>query len=99
VRERDQSKGLDGFEQLEQSLQGHPCAAQLLIELGSVRESPKTVLEILNEVGIRPSSYEILERGDSVCMLLQLQEKDLKESLLRLTESGFSRLKGISPLR
>ena len=99
MRERDPNKGLDEFEQLEQSLQGDPFAAQLLIELGPVRESPKSTLEVLNEARILPISYEILERGNTAFMLLRLQGKDLKEALLRLAESGFSRLKGISPLR
>jgi len=99
VREKHPNKKLDQFEQLEHSLKAHPYAAQLLLELRSGIESLQRILEVLNEAGIRPKNYEILEEGDTTCILLRLRGEDLKEAVFRLTEAGFSRLKGISPLR
>lgn len=89
---------MDTFDEMAQRLEVHPTKAQILLEV-DVHQGPTldAALAALKELGYQSVSTEILRGGDPIWVLLHLSPGDMRAAALRLTEAGFSRLKGINP--
>lgn len=86
------------FEELAQTLKANATNAQILVEVSSDRNSISKALNILGDIGIEPSRYEILRDGDPAYVLFYISQGDIREAVLRLGEAGFTRLRGINRL-
>lgn len=75
----------------------HPYKSQILIEAGPGERTLEKALAILEELNIHQVQYQILEEGAPPCILLLFSDKDMREAAFRLTEAGFTRVKGINP--
>jgi len=89
--------GCDPFDDLANSLKAHASKSQILMEVGSAKGTLKEVLEILSDLEVDPVRYEVLQKGDPSCILLFLPNEDVRAIVFRLTEAGFTRVKGVNP--
>jgi len=85
------------FEDLVRSLKPHPSKSQILIEARSKGATLEKALTVLKTSGISQIQHQILRRGDPIWILFQFPNKSFRQAILNLTESGFIKLKGISP--
>ena len=89
-------KERDQFDDLADSLKAHPSKSQILMEVRSAGYTLEKALEILEDLGINPVQHQVLLKGDPCCILFFLPNNDVREAVFRLTESGFTRVKGIN---
>ncbi len=85
------------FDDLANSLKVHPSKSQILIEVGSEECTLEKALAILENLNINPVQHQVLLKGDPSCILLFLPNEDAREVVFKLTEAGFTRVKGINP--
>ena len=90
---------MDSFDEISQSLKPHPSRAQILMELEAEGKTLEKALGILKAIGVQPIHYDILRKGNPSCVLFYLSTKDMREAVLKLTEAGFTRLKGVNQKR
>ena len=88
---------MDTFEEFSQSLKAHPSRAQILMELEAEGKTLEKAVGILKSLGIQPIDYNVLRKGNPLWTLFHLSTKDMREAALKLTEAGFTKLKGINP--
>jgi len=88
---------VDTFEEFSQSLKAHPSRAQILMELEAEGKTLEKAVGILKSLGIQPIDYNVLRKGNPLWVLFYLSTKDMREAALKLTEAGFTKLKGINP--
>lgn len=84
------------FEKLWQSLTPDPSKAKILIEVNH-GTGLKTVLNILENMGINSVEHHILSKEFPEWILFHIPIEDIKEIVLSLSEAGFGRVKGINP--
>ena len=89
-------KESDKFDDLAESLEVHPSKSQILIEVGPEECTLKKALVILEDLNIDQVQYEVLEKGNPSCILLFLPNEDMREAVFRLTEAGFTKVKGVN---
>ncbi len=90
-------KESDKFDDLAESLEVHPSKSQILIEVRTEECTLEKALVILEDLNIHQVQYQILQKGDPSCILLFLPNEDMREAVFRLTEAGFTRVKGVNP--
>ena len=90
-------KGRDQFDDLAESLEVHPSKSQILIEVRPEECTLEKALVILEDLNIHQVQYEVLEKGNPSCILLFLSNEDMREAVFKLTEAGFTRVKGVNP--
>ena len=90
-------KEYDQFDDLAESLEVHPSKSQILIEVRTEECTLEKALVILEDLNIHQVQYEVLEKGNPSCILLFLSNEDMREAVFRLTEAGFTRVKGVNP--
>jgi hypothetical protein len=90
---------MDTFEELSQSIKAHPSKAQILLEVEAEGKTLAEALGILKSHGVQSIEYDVLRKGNPSCVLFYLSTRDMGEAVLKLTEAGFTRLKGISQKR
>lgn len=90
---------MDLFDEMSQSLQAHPTKAQILLEVEAKGKTLEAALGILNAHGIRQKEHEVISKGDPSLVLFHLSTNDMRDAILRLTEAGFMRLKGIASVK
>jgi len=90
-------KEVDQFYDLAQPLKTHPSKAQILLEVNSEADGLEEVLTVLRDICIQPVEHQILRKDGPTCIILYLSVGDMGQAVLRLTETGFTRLKGINP--
>ena len=97
MAQRRVKKEVDQFDDLAQSLKAHPSKAQILLEVNPEADGLEKAPTVLRDTCIQPVEHQILRKDDPVCILLYLSADDMGQAALRLTEAGFTRLKGINP--
>lgn len=76
----------------------HLFKSQILIEVEAEGQTLKKALSILYSMGLSPVEYDVLsEKFPTSVVLISLSTTDMREGVLKLTEAGFTRLKGINP--
>jgi len=88
---------MDTFDEFSQSLKAHPSKAQIVLEWQNEEQMLEKAMEILKALGIHPIHYNVLTKGNCSRVLFYLPIKDIREAALKLTEAGFTKLKGINP--
>jgi len=97
MSEHQTGKEYDQFDDLAESLEVHPSKSQILIEIGSEECTLEKALVILEDLNIHQVQHEVLQKGNPSCILFFLSNEDMREAVFKLTEAGFSRVKGVNP--
>ncbi len=92
---QSQSDG-GSFDRLSEKLVAHPSKSQILVEVASQGNTLERALHILEKVDMKPIHQEHIKRGGPECVLMLLPSEDMKEAVLKLTEAGFTKVKGIN---
>ena len=87
---------MDTIEDFAHSLVPHPDRAQILLEAGSQEDSLDRIREVLSSMGIDVVHHEIIHKGDTELLLVHLSSGDMREAVLKITEAGFTRVKGVN---
>ena len=95
--EHQTGKEFDQFDDLAESLEVHPSKSQILIEVRSEECALEKALVILEDLNIHQVQHQVLQKGNPSCILLFLPNEDMREAVFRLTEAGFTRVKGVNP--
>ena len=90
-------KECDQFDDLAESLEVHPSKSQILIEVRPEECTLEKALVILEDLNIYQVQYQVLEKGNPSCILLFLSNEDMRAAVFKLTEAGFTRVKGVNP--
>lgn len=85
------------FDDLAKSLKAHSSKSQILMEARTAGYTLEKALAILEDLNINPVQHQVLQKGDPSCILLFLPDDDVREAVFRLTEAGFTRVKGVNP--
>lgn len=86
------------FECFSESLEAHPSSSCILIEMRAKGDTLEKVMEILNKIDVQVVEYTFVKKGDPAWIILRLSVADMRIPALKLTEAGFTRLKGINPV-
>jgi hypothetical protein len=86
---------MDQFDEIAQSLQADASKAQILLEIENEGNTLDEALEILEAHGGQPIEYEVIRKGDPSLVIFYLSTDDMRDAILKLTESGFAKLKGM----
>jgi hypothetical protein len=87
---------LDSFEEHAVLLQPNPCNAQILLELDAQGGTLEEALRILKTAGVETVRYAVIRREFPMEVLIQLSSRDMRGAVLRLSEAGFPKVKGIN---
>jgi hypothetical protein len=88
---------VDRFDEFAELLKPHPTKAQILLEVNDERETLKNALRLLRTACIHPIEYNIFSKEYPACILVFLSSEDIKQATLKLSEAGFTKIKGIHP--
>ena len=89
---------MDPFEKISQSLKAHESKAQILLEVEDEGKTLKEALDVLKAHGVHPIEYDVIQKGNSSFVLFYLLDNDMRVAVLKLTEAGYSRLKGLDSM-
>ena len=89
-------KPLDEFDMFSQSLRPHSSKAQIILQVCDEGLTLEKALETLKSIGIKNINYDYLLRNKPFLVVIYLSSEDMREAVLKLTETGFVRLKGIN---
>jgi hypothetical protein len=87
---------LDLFEEFAQRLKVHPQKAQVLLALPDQQVGIERALSVLSIHKINWDEYKILKKINPTIILIFLISEDLSEAVKRLSEAGFTKLKGLN---
>jgi len=87
---------LDRFDEFAELLKPHPIKAQILLEVNDEGETLQSALNILKTACIHPIEYNIFRKEYPACILVFLSSEDMKQATLKLSEAGFTKVKGIN---
>ena len=87
---------MDPIDEICRSLQPHPSKAQILLEVEDEGKNVEKALRILEDNGIQQIEYDFIRKGDPSFVLFYISTNDMREAVLKLTETGFTRLKAVS---
>jgi len=94
---RTQSKKkMASFDCLSETLSVHPSNSQIFVEVQAQGNTLERALDILAEVDMKPVRQKIIKGDTSTCILMLLPNEDMNEAVFRLTEAGFTKVKGIN---
>jgi hypothetical protein len=85
------------FDELAASLKPHPSKAQILIEIDHSGKTLEYALDVLETAGLTSIERDVLLKGNSEWALIVLSSDDMRDAALRLSEAGFTKVKGINP--
>ena len=88
---------MKAFEEFAQTMKPHADGARILLELGPDREALEGALEVIRNTGMVLTQYEVLEKGPPMRVLFLLAARDMREVVLKLSEAGYKKIKGINP--
>lgn len=92
-------KEVDEFNSLAQALSPHPHRAQILLEVVSEGRTLDKAKAILRDAGVKVLEEEVPKKGDFRWVILHISVKDMRESVFKLSEAGFLRVKGVNSLK
>ena len=87
---------MDPIDEIFRSLQSNPSKAQILLEVEDEGKNVEKALRILEDNGIQQIEYDFIRKGDPSFVLFYISTNDMREAVLKLTETGFTRLKAVS---
>jgi hypothetical protein len=90
---------VDLFDETSRSLQAHPSKAQILLEIEDEGSTLELALGILKANGVHPIEYDVIGKENPSLVLVYLSTNDMRDALLKLTEAGFARLKGVDAIK
>lgn len=90
---------MDTFEEHARLLKPKPLHAQILLELDEGGETLDRALGVLRREGVGPSRVKTLQKKHPARVLLELSSRDMREAVLRLSEAGFFKVKGINAVQ
>ena len=86
---------MNAFDEFAESLSPHPSKARIILELDDSEGSVKRVLHILqSDVGA--VEYEIFHKTHAIWLHILIPSQEMRDSVLKLSEAGFTRIRGIS---
>jgi len=88
---------LDRFHEFAELLKPHPSKAQILFEINDEGQTLKSALTILKTACIHPIQYNAFRKEYPACILVFLSSEDMTQATLKLSEAGFTKVKGINP--
>jgi len=86
------------FEEIWRSLKAHPSEAQILLQLDGEEGTFEEALEILQDKGGRQIKYKFISEGSSSFVLFYLPSNNMRGAVLKLRQTGFTRLKGMNAI-
>lgn len=95
--EHQTGKERDKFDDLAESLEVHPSKSQILIEVRPEECTLEKAMVILEGLNIHQVQHKVLQKGNPSCILFFLPNEDVREVVFKLTEAGFTRVKGVNP--
>jgi hypothetical protein len=87
---------LTTFEEQARRMRAKAHHAQILLELDGEPETLEKALGLMRAAGAEPLRYAPSGEGVNHRVLIELSSRDMREAVLRLTEAGFVKLKGIN---
>jgi hypothetical protein len=87
---------LDTFEEHARLLRPKPRHAQILLEVDGDGETLDKALKVLERAGVEPFRFEPLQKDLPSRVLIELSSHDMREAVLRLTEAGFCKIRGVN---
>ena len=87
---------MDPLDEISQSLKAHPSKAQILLEVEDEEKTLEEALGIIKAYGVHPIEYDFIRKGNPSFVLFYLSTNDMRGLALKLTEAGFTRLKGLN---
>ena len=90
---------MDIFDKMSESLQVHPSKAQILLEVEDEKNTLELALRILKAHGIHPIEYDVIQEGNPSLVLFYLSTSNMVGIVLKLTEAGFVRVKGVDSIK
>ena len=87
---------MNTFDEFAESLSPHPSKAKILLEVANDDNVVRHALDTLKDHGVEPIEHEILSQEHTVRMQILLPSEYLQESVLMLSEAGFTQVRGIS---
>jgi len=87
---------VEPIDEIFRSLQPHPSKAQILLEVEDEGNTLEKAVGILEANGVQPIEYDFIRKGGPSLVLFYLSTNDMRGAVLNLTETGFTRLKGIN---
>lgn len=87
----------DWFEQWSTAVEAHPLHAQVLLGTRPDTEDLRRASGVLREAGVEILGQRVNKQGGHHLVTYLVTPEDLGESVIRLAEAGFRRLRGISP--
>jgi len=94
---RTESKNQNAsFDGLSETLAAHPYRSQILVEVQAQGNTLERALEVLAEMDLKPIRQEVIKKDSSACILMLLPNENMNEAVLKLTEVGFTKVKGIN---
>lgn len=88
---------VDRFDEFAELLKPHPIKAQILLEVNDEGETLQSALTVLKTACIHPIEYNIFRKEYPACILVFLSSEDMTQATLKLSEAGFTKVKGINP--
>jgi hypothetical protein len=89
--------GYDVFYKESQRLKDKEVKTFIVSAKTPRQKTLEKALVILEDLNIHQIQYQVLQKGNPSCILLFLSNEDMREAVFKLTESGFTRVKGINP--
>ena len=86
------------FEKIALTLRPDGLVALILIEEQSVKASKERAMSIMEKIISDALDYEIMREEFPAIVLFRLSPEHAREATLKLTESGFTKLKAVHPL-
>ncbi|MCF8127190.1 MAG: hypothetical protein K9N10_01645 [Deltaproteobacteria bacterium] len=94
---RTESKNQNAsFDGLSETLAAHPSRSQILVGVQAQGNTLERALEVLDEMNLKPIRQEIVQKDSSACILMLLPNENMNEAVLKLSEAGFTKVKGIN---
>lgn len=88
---------MDAFETISQTLKAHPTKAQVLLEVRPEGERLEKAVAILQDLGMPSVECRVVPKKNRSYIVIFLWPDLMAEAVLKLSEAGFTRLKGLSP--
>ena len=87
---------MDPIDEIFRLLQPNLSKAQILLEVEDEGKTLEKSLKILEDNGVQQIEYDFIRKGDPSFVIFYLSTNDMREAVLKLTEAGFTSLKGIN---
>ena len=88
---------MDKFDEFAKLLTSHTTKAQILLEVNDKEETLQHALKVLKTACTHTIQYNVFRKEYPAGILVFLSSEDMNRATLKLSEAGFTKVKGISP--